>query len=74
MARDMQLTIHRRGIIVLFIILLLVLGVWFIKKVTASEPIYSCTQAHAMGIYNIKKGDKNYRPSLDRDSDGMACE
>lgn len=72
--KNFNVTIHRRGVIVLFIILLLVLGVWFIKKATASEPIYSCTEAHAMGIYDIKKGDKLYRPSLDRDGDGHACE
>lgn len=73
MKKDSNPTIHR-GVVVLLILLLLVLSFFFIKKAQASEPIYSCTQAHAMGIYNIKKGDKNYRVSLDRDKDGVACE
>lgn len=72
--KEFTLRIHRRGLVILLVIILLIFTVWFIKKATASEPIYSCTQAHAKGIYNIKKGDKNYRPSLDRDSDGIACE
>ncbi|MGL5445567.1 excalibur calcium-binding domain-containing protein [Mycobacteroides stephanolepidis] len=37
-------------------------------------PCGSCKEAHADGAYNIKKGDPGYRPKLDRDNDGVACE
>lgn len=42
---------------------------------TQVDPPYgSCKEAHADGAYNIKKGDPGYRPKLDRDNDGVACE
>ncbi|SKD37036.1 Excalibur domain-containing protein [Mycobacteroides abscessus subsp. massiliense] len=42
---------------------------------TLADPPYgSCKEAHADGAYNIKKGDPGYRPGLDRDHDGVACE
>ncbi|OHU26275.1 calcium-binding protein [Mycobacteroides chelonae] len=42
---------------------------------TQVDPPYgSCKEAHADGAYNIKKGDPGYRPGLDRDHDGVACE
>ncbi|OHU68857.1 calcium-binding protein [Mycobacteroides chelonae] len=42
---------------------------------TQADPPYgSCKEAHADGAYNIKKGDPGYRPKLDRDGDGIACE
>lgn len=34
----------------------------------------NCRQAHADGRYNIPVGDPAYRPGLDRDGDGYACE
>ncbi len=34
----------------------------------------NCKQAHADGRYNIPVGDPAYRPGLDRDGDGFACE
>ena len=34
----------------------------------------NCRQAHAAGRYNIPARDPSYRPSLDRDGDGYACE
>ncbi|AMU25501.1 Excalibur domain-containing protein [Mycobacteroides abscessus] len=40
----------------------------------ADPPYGSCKEAHADGAYNIKKGDPGYRPKLDRDNDGVACE
>ncbi|AIC71935.1 Excalibur domain-containing protein [Mycobacteroides abscessus] len=44
-------------------------------SLTQAEPPYgSCKEAHADGAYNIKKGDPGYRPKLDRDNDGVACE
>ncbi|MGN6337146.1 excalibur calcium-binding domain-containing protein [Mycobacterium sp.] len=41
---------------------------------TASGPYRNCTEAHKDGRYNIPKGDPDYRPKLDRDNDGLACE
>ncbi|MFV8276665.1 excalibur calcium-binding domain-containing protein [Mycobacteroides abscessus] len=42
---------------------------------TRVDPPYgSCKEAHADGAYNIKRGDPGYRPKLDRDNDGVACE
>lgn len=42
----------------------------------APEATYyrNCSQAHADGRYNIPRGDPAYRPGLDRDHDGLACE
>ena len=38
-------------------------------------PYYAnCTDAHAQGVSNIPKGSPGYRPELDSDSDGIACE
>lgn len=34
----------------------------------------NCTAAHAAGRYNIRRGDPSYRPRMDRDDDGLACE
>lgn len=34
----------------------------------------SCAQARAAGRYNIRRGEPGYRPALDRDNDGIACE
>jgi hypothetical protein len=34
----------------------------------------SCAAAHAEGRINIRRGEPGYRPALDRDDDGIACE
>jgi hypothetical protein len=34
----------------------------------------NCSAAFAVGVKNIPKEDKSYRPGLDRDKDGWACE
>lgn len=34
----------------------------------------NCTAAFDAGVFNIKRSDASYRPALDRDSDGIACE
>jgi hypothetical protein len=34
----------------------------------------SCADYNRHGIYNIRRGDDRYRPALDRDNDGVACE
>lgn len=34
----------------------------------------NCTAAHNQGVYDIPRSDPAYRPDLDRDNDGIACE
>lgn len=34
----------------------------------------SCAAAHAAGVYSIPRGAAGYRPALDADKDGVACE
>lgn len=34
----------------------------------------SCTEAHAAGVYAIRRGEPGYSAKLDRDNDGIACE
>ena len=34
----------------------------------------SCDEARAAGYKNIRRGEPGYRPGLDRDNDGIACE
>jgi hypothetical protein len=34
----------------------------------------NCAQAWAAGVAPLHKGDPGYRPGLDRDGDGIACE
>ena len=46
---------------------------------SASEPLpdryyTNCRHAHSNGRYNIRRGEPGYRPELDRDGDGLACE
>lgn len=40
----------------------------------ADPPYRNCSEAHADGRYNIPSTDSAYRPQLDRDGDGFACE
>jgi hypothetical protein len=34
----------------------------------------NCAAAHAAGVYSIRRGAPGYRPALDADDDGVACE
>ncbi len=34
----------------------------------------NCAAARAAGRENIRRGEPGYRPALDRDNDGVACE
>jgi hypothetical protein len=34
----------------------------------------NCKAAHDAGVYSIRRGELGYRPQLDADSDGLACE
>jgi hypothetical protein len=40
-----------------------------------ADPYYkNCAEARAAGVAPLHKGDPGYRPELDRDHDGIACE
>lgn len=42
---------------------------------SSPEPYYeNCTAARAAGAEDIPRGGPGYRPALDRDNDGIACE
>ncbi|HZA11343.1 excalibur calcium-binding domain-containing protein [Mycobacterium sp.] len=41
---------------------------------SADPPYANCKAAAADGRYNIGSNDPAYRPQLDRDHDGIACE
>jgi hypothetical protein len=34
----------------------------------------NCASARAAGVAPLRRGDAGYRPGLDRDNDGIACE
>ena len=40
----------------------------------AGPPYQNCSEAHADGRYSIPSTDPAYRPDLDLDKDGLACE
>ncbi|HEY1838883.1 MAG TPA: excalibur calcium-binding domain-containing protein [Mycobacterium sp.] len=40
----------------------------------ADPPYQNCNEAHADGRYSIPTSDPAYRPDLDLDQDGLACE
>jgi len=42
----------------------------------ANADVYykNCAEARAAGVTPIHKGEPGYRPGLDRDGDGIACE
>jgi hypothetical protein len=40
----------------------------------ADPPYQDCNQAHADGRYSIPVNDPAYRPDLDPDGNGLACE
>jgi Excalibur calcium-binding domain len=42
--------------------------------VLAGPPYQNCNEAHADGRYSIPASDPAYRPDLDLDNDGLACE
>ena len=49
-------------------------GVAITPVAQADPPYADCKAAAKDGRYNIPKGDPAYRPKLDRDNDGIACE
>lgn len=67
------MTSRRYMFIFLFVVTIIVLIFYFVN-VKAGPTFDSCTEAHAAGFYNIKKGSVLYKSSLDRDHDSLACE
>lgn len=46
-----------------------------IPALASSQPHYSsCTEAREAGAAPINRGEPGYRPALDRDDDGVACD
>ena len=46
-----------------------------VSDATPMLPMFkSCKQAHKAGIYNIPKGDPQYKKKQDKDHNGVACE
>ena len=42
---------------------------------SATQPFYrNCDEARAAGAAPIRRGEPGYRPALDRDNDGVACD
>lgn len=54
--------------------LIFVVGIFGAPAAAADPPYRNCKEAHADGRYNIPSDDPAYRPALDRDGDGYACE
>lgn len=68
-----KIAIDKKFLIILGIITFLILLFWYVK--TMAKPIfYSCTQAKAAGYHDIPRSSSLYRPDLDKDMDGYACE
>lgn len=68
-----NLAISKTGLVAIGIITALFLLFWYIQGM--AKPIfYSCTQAKAAGYHDIPKTSQLYRPDLDKDKDGYACE
>lgn len=46
------------------------------RRAPARSNVYfaNCSEARAAGAAPIRRGEPGYRPALDRDNDGIACE
>jgi hypothetical protein len=45
------------------------------REAARSDVYYAnCSEARAAGAAPIRRGQPGYRPALDRDNDGIACE
>ena len=51
-------------------------GVYFYEPAGLSTPAYysNCSDARSAGAAPLDSGNPGYRPALDRDNDGIACE
>lgn len=60
----------------LFLVIGLLILVTSLYASNKNKTIYfkSCKEAKSKDYSNIKKGQSGYRPGLDRDNDGIACE
>ena len=59
-----------------FAVLALISGVElsYVSAASADPPYQDCNQARADGRWSIPYTDPAYRPELDFDGDGLACE
>lgn len=67
---------YRTIILIIVIFLAATLAVFLFNKIVEGRPdfIENCSEAKVRHITNIPKTSVYYRPSLDRDHDGTACE
>lgn len=66
----------RTFILIIVIILAACLAVFLFNKIVEGRPnfIENCSEAKVRHITNIPKSSVYYRPSLDRNHDGVACQ
>lgn len=65
--------VSKVGLMLIGIITAIILIFWYVR--TMAKPVfYSCTQLKAAGYHDIKIGNQLYRPQLDRDQNGIACQ
>ena len=60
--------------LVVFIAVATLFALGLEQKAEARVYFHSCKEAWAAGYGNIAVGEEGYRPKLDRDDDGVACE
>ncbi len=46
------------------------------QMLLSAGPVHfsNCTEARAAGAAPLRRGEPGYRPAMDRDNDGVACE
>lgn len=66
--------IHKgRGLLILIGIVIAFLAVHLVKALN-SQHFENCTQLKAAGIHDIPTSSSFYRPTLDRNKNGIACQ
>lgn len=67
---------YRTILLIIAIILAAVLAVVMFNKIVEGRPnfIENCSEAKVRHITNIPKTSVYYRPALDRDGNGVACQ
>jgi hypothetical protein len=56
------------------VVISLSVGITAHSPAVSGPPYQNCNEAHADGRYSIPASDPAYRPDLDLDGDGLACE
>lgn len=72
----MSKKLHTLLLVAAIILLTFLLCTMIVRAISNSRPDYfrNCSEAKANHITNIPKNSSYYRPELDRDHDGYACE